>query len=272
MIKRYIKNCLRRMKHLLSVVFVVCFSIVNSGVVMAAAGYNSGTPYLYPFYIPEDAQCSVPGTTEAIGVPNSFTEDQRIAQTFIVGFTKDQVEEMRVIVEKYKIGGVLILGNNGNSVFNSTLFSDLNSRSGVPLLVASDEEGGSVQRFKTEIGSFPSAHEMGAMTDTEVQAVGKQIGEGLAGRGVNVALAPVVDLSSDVSGEFGNSSVSRTFSTDPAVVARKAAAFASGLREAGVSPTFKHFPGLSKGKNTDNESSTIAFSEMTYDLKPYETL
>ncbi|MCA9349283.1 D-alanyl-D-alanine carboxypeptidase family protein, partial [Candidatus Saccharibacteria bacterium] len=124
----------------------------------------------------------------------------------------------------------------------------------------------------TEIGSFPSAHEMGAMTDTEVQAVGKQIGEGLAGRGVNVALAPVVDLSSDVSGEFGNSSVSRTFSIDPVVVARKAAAFASGLREAGVSPTFKHFPGLSKGKNTDNESSTIAFSEMTDDLKPYETL
>jgi beta-N-acetylhexosaminidase len=183
-----------------------------------------------------------------------LTEDQRIAQTFILGFSGAQANDMKAIVEKYKIGGVFILGND-NGVYNKAFFDALNTSAGIPLLVTSDEEGGRVQRFREQIGEFPSAKELGALSDAEVELTAKTIGEKLLERGVNTVLGPVADLSVEGSGAVFD--LDRGFSADPAVVAAKANAFAKGLRSAGVNPTFKHFPGLGTTPgNTDNEPQT----------------
>ncbi len=203
--------------------------------------------------VPQAASSLTPtlDVTEAIG---GLSEDQKIAQTFIVGFTGAQRQEMIEAVEKYKLGGVFILGND-NGEYNKAFFDSLNAAAGIPLLVASDEEGGRVQRFREQIGEYPSAKELGEKSDAEIELVAKEIGEKLLDRGVNTVLAPVADLSVEGSGAVFD--LDRGFSEDPAVVKAKASAFAKGLRSAGVNPTYKHFPGLGTTPgNTDNEPQT----------------
>ncbi|MFN8110406.1 MAG: glycoside hydrolase family 3 N-terminal domain-containing protein [Thermoleophilia bacterium] len=115
-----------------------------------------------------------------------------------------------------------------------------------PLLVMIDQEGGTVTRLA---GAHPtaSAAVMGTRTLSAIRAEGRRTAADLRAAGVNVDLAPVADV-----GTSGGMLGSRTFAADPAVVAGAACAFARGLRDGGVVPTLKHFPGLGTATvNTD---------------------
>jgi beta-N-acetylhexosaminidase len=106
----------------------------------------------------------------------------------------------------------------------------------------------------------------------EVRALAEKRGRQLAARGVTVDYAP----DADVSNQPANSVIGdRSFSNDPAVVATYAGAFADGLRAAGITPVFKHFPGHghSSGDSHEGEVSTPPLAQLrTADLRPYETL
>jgi beta-N-acetylhexosaminidase len=107
-----------------------------------------------------------------------------------------------------------------------------------------DQEGGEVRRL-------PGAPELApaAMNSTAVAyAQGAATGRLLRSVGVNVDLAPVADVERASNSFLGT----RSFGSDPAVVAARACAFARGLGSAGVAYTLKHFPGLgSADANTD---------------------
>jgi beta-N-acetylhexosaminidase len=110
------------------------------------------------------------------------------------------------------------------------------------VLVASDEEGGSVTRLDAGLGSpWPGAATLGALDDvdaTRATAVG--IGRQARAAGVDLVLAPVLDVNS----EPDNPVIGvRSFGADPGLVARHGVAFVRGLREAGVVACAKHFPG-----------------------------
>jgi beta-N-acetylhexosaminidase len=82
---------------------------------------------------------------------------------------------------------------------------------------------------------------------------GRATGRYLAGLGIDVDLAPVVDVAAP-----GSFIASRSFGSDPRRVARLAGAFADGLGRSGVAATAKHFPGLGRAaRNTDTSGSTI---------------
>lgn len=106
--------------------------------------------------------------------------------------------------------------------------------------VSIDFEGGRVQRHSEVLGSWPSPREMAATRSREeVRALAQEMGQSLADHGITVNFAPVVDLDIaelDVVGD-------RSFSADPVVAAEYAAAFATGMEDAGVRAVFKHFPG-----------------------------
>ncbi len=120
----------------------------------------------------------------------------------------------------------------------------------LPLLLMTDQEGGVVRRLNgpptlsaKQIGQ--SAHPQQTAT-SEGQATGKF----MHGLGVNVNLAPVLDVfrtPGNFIDEFG-----RSFSNNPAKVAKLGQLFATAMQNQGVAATVKHFPGLGAATRTQN--------------------
>jgi beta-N-acetylhexosaminidase len=109
-------------------------------------------------------------------------------------------------------------------------------------LIAIDEEGGDVTRLAHRTGSpYPGNAALGVVDDIELtRTVYAAIGGDLAAAGINLDLAPTVDVNSaDDNPIIGT----RSFGRDPMLVARHAAAAIEGLQSAGVAACAKHFPG-----------------------------
>ena len=109
-------------------------------------------------------------------------------------------------------------------------------------VIAIDEEGGDVTRVTYWSGSlYPGNAALGAIDDPDLtERVHRAIGTDLAVLGINVDLAPCVDV---LDGEENPAIGTRSFGSDPALVSRHAAAAVRGLQSAGVAATAKHFPG-----------------------------
>lgn len=144
---------------------------------------------------------------------------------------------------------------------------------GAPLLLMTDQEGGMVRRLPGE--PVLSAKDVGASADPEGQAefTGAGAGMNLAGVGMNVNLAPVLDVYR-TAGDFTDQ-YERSYSEDPDAVASCGSAFISAQQGAGVAATAKHFPGLgpaSASQNTDLGPVTLTTSASTLrsvDEAPY---
>lgn len=138
-----------------------------------------------------------------------------------------------------------------------------------PLLIMVDQEGGTVRRL-TSARPARSARSLAGLGVAGVRAQGTGSGRDLLGYGINVNLAPVADVPTSAS----NFLSTRTFGTTPSAVARNACAFAEGLKEGGVVPTLKHFPGLGGAgrTNTDDAPTTIrqSLDALKASWAPYE--
>lgn len=200
---------------------------------------------------------------------NTITKEQKIAQTFMVGFSSSDTETMKSVVSKYKIGGIFFVTGEDNRGLNKQFFTDLAKSSGSKMFIASDDEGGEVSRFTK--GVTPSAADMGKMSVEEVKAKGVEAGKILADRGLTGDLAPVLDIATDGTPwtQYG-----RNWSNNPDEISSKAGAFASGLYSNGIKPVYKHFPGIGKvTENTDDKkTSAQSLASLSEDLKPYANL
>jgi beta-N-acetylhexosaminidase len=137
-----------------------------------------------------------------------------------------------------------------------------------PLLVAIDQEGGEVRRLPDGPPDRSPAELAAPGDEPEARAEGRRTGRYLARLGIEVDLAPVLDVPSSPASFVA----SRAFGSDPRVVASNGSAFADGLESGGAIPTAKHFPGLGKAvANTDLEPSEIDASkdELGDDLAPF---
>ena len=138
-----------------------------------------------------------------------------------------------------------------------------------PLLVMIDQEGGQVKRLPGPPSM--SAERMGQMGPGVARRQGRATGRMLARTGVNVDLAPVLDI-----GRGGGAIAmeDRAFASSVRGVTSSANAFAQGLRSAGVAAAAKHFPGLGSARvNTDDAVQRIRISKTRLrraDEKPYE--
>jgi len=167
------------------------------------------------------------------------------------------------------ITGVVAIGTV-NRPRAKTYQSLLTQPSPIPILLASDEEGGTVQRYRALLGEIPSAQQLGAtFSEDEVTALFSDYGKRLRKWGVTVALAPVADVSG------GPGIGSRSFSDDPSTARLYARAVATGYLSAGVVPVYKHFPG--HGRATADTHKALALTPSLrelrrVDLVPYEDL
>ncbi|MGN1038795.1 MAG: glycoside hydrolase family 3 N-terminal domain-containing protein [Mailhella sp.] len=152
------------------------------------------------------------------------------------------------------------------------LVSSLHAASPRTLFVAVDQEGGKVSRLKAAKGFFslPSAKEMGRMDMARVRELGFQAGREMKALGINIDLAPVVDLQR-FSSSPGLGDKGRLFGAAPSYAASRALAFSDGLHHAGVLPALKHFPGLgSARKDSHHELPDITESWLEDELIPYK--
>jgi beta-N-acetylhexosaminidase len=141
------------------------------------------------------------------------------------------------------LAGVTFFASNvdGGPASVASLTASLRAAGPDPL-IAIDEEGGDVTRVWYDTGSpYPGNAALGAVDDTRLtEDVYAEIGAALAGLGINLNLAPCLDvLSAPRNPVIGT----RSFGSSPSLVARHGAAAVRGLQSAGVAACAKHFPG-----------------------------
>ncbi len=153
------------------------------------------------------------------------------------------------------VGGIVLLGGSPPADLQQRLRT---VRSAAPKgpspVVASDEEGGTVQRLAPLIYRLPSAETMGAWSDGKIRRTAKRYGTRMRSLGVTMSLAPVADLR--VPGSYIDR-LGRAFSSDPKRVARAVAAWSRGLRAAGVIPVVKHWPGHGHAADTHTQAARV---------------
>lgn len=156
-----------------------------------------------------------------------------------------------------RVGGIFIGDSNVVSASQvRELVAGLRARAGGPLVVTTDEESGRVSSFAGVLGPGPSPRRLAAQgSPADVRQAARARGEELAAMGVDVDLAPVLDLDGGpANGLIGD----RSFSGDPGTASRYGLAYAQGLADGRVLPVAKHFPGQGRaGGDTHLRGATI---------------
>ena len=140
-------------------------------------------------------------------------------------------------------GGVVLFSRNYESPNQlKALCSELKSFSNTPPLIMVDQEGGPVVRFRNGFPELPAVRTFGERRDLAgLSTAYRRTAEALSQSGVEVNLAPVVDVITDPQNEYLKP---RTFGDDPIVVSQFAAASVAALHAGGVFACAKHFVAL----------------------------
>ncbi|MFW6410132.1 MAG: beta-N-acetylhexosaminidase, partial [Halanaerobiales bacterium] len=172
--------------------------------------------------------------------------EEKIGQLFMVGFPGSDVDEnIKNMIEEYHVGGIIYFRRNIDSLNQVTdLCRELQkssfTSSELPLLIATDQEGGIVSRLKGGT-HFPGNMSLGATRSQDLAfKAGKATGRELKYTGINMNLAPVLDVNNNPDNPVIGV---RSFGEDPELVADLGTAYMEGLQSEGVIATGKHFPG-----------------------------
>ncbi len=192
-----------------------------------------------------------------VGIPNVDSADDELARTVV----------------DLGVGGLFLSEPNVESAAQlSALVKGLRARAARPLLVSTDEESGRVAVTREIVGAGPSPRRLARQqTPQQVRAFAQDIGASLAGVGIDLDLAPLLDLDDGPSGGIIGD---RSFSADPDIAAEYGLAFSAGLLDAGVTPTVKHFPGQGRSTTDTHRKPglvTTSVEDLTdTDLRPFQ--
>ena len=225
------------------------------------------THAMTPTATPPPLACGVPAS-----VLTTMPIRDKLAQLLMVGVTN--AADLRRVVTTDHVGGIFIASWTDLSILRDGEVTAIAKTAGpLGLAVSVDEEGGRVERLSLLIGSAPSARVL-AKTETPeaVYELAKDHGQKMRKLGITIDFAPVVDVTDapddTVIGD-------RSFSENPAVVEQYAGAYAKGLRDAGVLPVLKHFPGHGHASGDSHTGGVVTPSLdklKSLDLGPYRTL
>lgn len=192
--------------------------------------------------------------------------EEKIGQLFIVGFkgTTPDNALMELIREKH-VGGVILFKRNikypEKLLRLNNLIKEINSVSNkVPLFISVDEEGGRISRMPERLSKLPSAKSIGEINDENLSyEVGNLLAHLTKAFGFNMNFAPVLDiLSNPENTVIGD----RAYGTVPEVVVKNGIKVMEGIRDGGVVPVVKHFPG--HGDTTVD--SHVGLPAVNYDM------
>lgn len=269
---------------LVAVLVVCAAAVISTGVIVGAQAMQGGraqpqakstraaapaepaAPPMVPMPSIELVRCTEESAVAELPIR------RRLAQLLMVGVDARGPREALAVVRSEQVGGIFLPGS-ATGLLSDGALEQVQAAAELPVAVAVDDEGGRVQRIDTLDGDMPSARAMAANMSTEqVYQLAVERGGQLRARGVTVDFAPSADVSSQPDGAVIGD---RSFSRDPDTVARYAGAFAKGLRDAGVLPVFKHFPGHGRATGDSHRGSvrTPPLAGMQeVDLLPYRQL
>jgi beta-N-acetylhexosaminidase len=171
------------------------------------------------------------------------TLQEKVGQLFVVSFRGTSPDPAFLsLLQRHGLGGVVIYARNYTSPSQlATLLSHLQRASAFPLLVCTDQEGGSVERLRSGVHTFPAEAAYGRIASTaRVYADATATAHDLRALGLTMNLAPVVDVLSNRRSPIGD----RSFGSDPGMDARLSAAAVRGYQQHGLAAAAKHFIGL----------------------------
>ncbi len=220
----------------------------------------------------------------AATVYDRMTEAQRAGQLFLVGLTADQLDQATAAAIRSDHFGSVLFGTTSyagvagaRAVTNAVQsLASAQATAGVRFLVAANQEGGQVQQLQgAGFGAIPAALDQGLIAPSALQQEAAAWGRQLRAAGVNLDLAPVMDVvppgTDQENAPIG--ALQREFGHDPGTVAAHGDAFLRGMSQAGVATTAKHFPGLGRVRgNTDFSSGVVDTVTTPADsyLQPYQ--
>ncbi len=185
----------------------------------------------------------------------------------------------RDLLRQPAVGGVILFTRNFESPDQiADLVSEIRALRSPALVIAVDHEGGRVQRFREGFSPIPAMRHFGIEYDVDPESAtvlarqaGWLIASELRAAGIDLCFAPCVDLDWGVSEVIGD----RAFHRDPDAVGELAAAFARGLRSAGMAAVAKHFPGhgaVVADSHLDLPIDRRDYGDVLDDMRPYEKL
>ena len=187
--------------------------------------------------------------------------------------------EDREVLRHPLVGSVILFTRNyRDSAQLTRLVSEIQAVRNPGLIVAVDQEGGRVHRFRPEFSKLPPPRRIGHEFDldpkygiTLARSMGWLMAAELRAHGVDLSFAPCVDLDYGLSEVIGD----RAFHAKPEVVAQLALAYLQGMKDAGMAATAKHFPGHGAVVADSHLSLPVDrrdWTELTNDLLPYRRL
>jgi len=204
-----------------------------------------------------------------------LSESERVGQLFLVG-TSDLSADKGTI-RAHHFGSVLLSGDSSAGVDATRKETDAIQQlaaDGVGMLVAVNQEGGEVQQLTGPgFSTIPSALAQGSLDPSTLRADAQRWGRELKDAGVNLDLAPVLDVvpPGTASENAPIGMLDREFGFDAVTVAAHGVAFIRGMQAAGIATTAKHFPGLGRVRgNTDFTSDVVDTETTTKDLATYQ--
>ncbi len=195
-----------------------------------------------------------------------LTQKQQIGQLLMfAAYANGYTTAFNQPLQQWDIANVIVYNQyNGGPLMPTTLSGfaqmvhDLQGHANQPLMIATDEEGGMVDRLASYYGPSPSPQNLAATGNPQqVYAQARVDALRLRNAGINADFAPLADVY-----QGGAVAQSRMFGATPAQVATYAGAFLDGLQQHGVAGTLKHWPGIgSAPANPDYGLPTITHTQ-----------
>ncbi len=189
-------------------------------------------------------QAQTPTIEERIA---AMTLEQRVGQMFIATLHGSVLTEVgRDFLQRWQPGGLVLFSSNvttpeGITALTNNYQQTMQNLGAAPLLIAIDQEGGLVQRLTEGFTQLPGPLILTAASTTDATYnVGAMVAEELRAVGINMNLAPVADLETNLDNPI---IFRRSFGNDAQVAGQAIASYVHGLQDNGILATLKHFPG-----------------------------
>ena len=195
----------------------------------------------------------------ALAAAKALPEDQEIGEVMVVALRTPDAKAAAALVTSHHLGGVILMGGSVPGVSRITALTSavqaVGDARGLPVLIATDEEGGTVSRLSSALPTLPAFMSAGALgDDAQTKALWTTHARQMRGLGINVDFAP----DSDVTVGLKDPTIrTRSASSDPALASSAVVAASAGLEAGGVVPVIKHFPG--HGSATSNSHVSLAY-------------
>lgn len=210
-----------------------------------------------------EASTSSPSAPACDDLVAGMTVAEQVGQLYMVGVSTTGLDAATAdAISQTLTGSVVLLGN---STDGATAISDITDdvaalgTDAAPILIAVDQEGGTVQRLQGPgFSDIPAALQQAELAEGELMQAAQGWGEELATAGVHYNLAPVADVVPETKQSSNEpiGALQRNYGNTRDQAARSVTEFVEGMQQAGVATSLKHFPGL--GRVTTNTDFGVA--------------